>query len=234
MEFMGGTMVKEACDLLAEIYQLHEQYTRGQETVCGPGCAACCTCNVTMTSLEYAFVVRGMGDGEQRALRDRAMQGRAGKRFQPAYTINKMAALCLDGKELPQEENNPAWGRCPLLREEMCTIYETRPLGCRMLLSQTRCRQVGYAQMPPFVVTVNNLFMQVVEHLDAQGTSGNLTDMILWQADGQGADAGVSGRPSHILNNSRAPVFMVPPEHRERVRPLMGQLSRILEGQEKR
>ena len=227
-------MVKEACDLLAEIYQLHEQYTMGQETVCGPGCADCCTCNVTMTSLEYAFMVRGMGDGEQRALRDRAMQGRAGKRFQPVYTINRMAALCLDGKELPQEENDPAWGRCPLLREEMCTIYEIRPLGCRMLLSQTRCRQVGYAQMPPFVVTVNNLFMQVLEHLDAQGTSGNLTDMILWQADGQGADAGVSGRPSHILNNSRAPVFMVPPEHRERVRPLMGQLSRILEGQEKR
>ena len=227
-------IVKNACDLLAEIYQLHEQYTREQETACRPGCAVCCTCNVTMTSLEYAFMVRGMDAGEQKSLRESIMQNRSEKRFQPVYTINKMATLCLEGKDLPEEENDPAWGRCPLLREEMCTVYETRPLGCRMLLSEIRCRQMGYARMSPFIVTLNNLFMQVVEHLDARGTSGNLTDMILWQTDPQGKDAGMAVRPFHILNNVRAPVFMVPPEHQERVRPLMVQLSRILEDQEKR
>jgi hypothetical protein len=117
----------------------------------------------------------------------------------------------------------------------MCTIYETRPLACRMLLSQVQCRQLGYAQMPPLVLTLNNLFMQVVEHLDARGVSGNLTDMILWHSQRENEGSGYSPPlAAHLINNSRAPVFMVPPEHREQLGPLMGQLSRIMADQQKR
>ena len=203
--------------------------------VCEKGCSACCTCNVTLTSLEYAFMVKGMGEQEKKRLGERALKCRAGKRFQPGYTINKMAALCLDGQEPQEEENDPAWGTCPLLREDMCTIYETRPLACRMLLSQVQCRQLGYAQMPPLVLTLNNLFMQVVEHLDAQGISGNLTDMILWYLHKDDGGSGyISPLSAHLINNSRVPVFMIPPEHREQLGSLMAKLSSIMADQQKR
>ncbi|GAB6146337.1 YkgJ family cysteine cluster protein [Desulfocicer niacini] len=227
--------MENKAEVLGRIYLLHEQYTREHGMVCEKGCSACCTCNVTLTSLEYAFMVNGMGEKEKKRLEERALKGRAGKRFQPGYTINNMAALCLAGQEPPEEENDPAWGTCPLLREDMCTIYETRPLACRMLLSQVQCRQLGYAQMPPLVLTLNNLFMQVVEHLDARGISGNLTDMILWHSQRENEGTGdVSPLSAHLINNSRAPVFMVPPEHREQLGPLMAQLSSIMADQQKR
>jgi len=230
---MKGNNMEKRCDVLARIYLLHDEYTHGHGAVCEQGCASCCTCNVTMTSLEYAFVVDGMDDRERNRLAQKVAQGRGERRFQPAYTINKMAVLCLEEKEIPEEENDPAWGQCPLLQKESCTIYEKRPLGCRMLFSQVNCQQTGYAQMPPYVLTLNNLFQQVVEHLDARGTSGNLTDMILWQSEcGQRDEP--SQPPAHILNNCRAPVFMVPPEHQEQIRPLMMKLSRLMKGHEKR
>ena len=226
--------MEDNCDALGKIYLLHEQYTQGQEAVCEKSCADCCTCNVTLTSLEYAFMVRGMGESEKENLGKRALKGCAGKRFQPGYTINKMASLCLEGQEPPEEENDPAWGPCPLLREKICTVYETRPLGCRMLLSQVKCSQLGYARMPPFVLTLNNLFMQVVEHLDARGISGNLTDMILQNMYHKKACPNADCSSAHFVNNSKAPAFMIPPEHREQVRPLMAQLSCIIEDQQKR
>ena len=223
--------MEKKCDVLARIYLLHDEYTHGHGAVCEKGCASCCTCNVTMTSLEYAFVMDGMGELEKIKLAQKVDQGRSARRFQPEYTINSMAARCLEGREIPEEENDPAWGQCPLLQQGACTIYEKRPLGCRMLISQVTCQKVGYARMPPFVLTLNNLFQQVVEHMDARGTSGNLTDMILWQAESGHKDA-LSPLPAYILNNCRAPVFMVPPEHQEQIRPLMMKLSALMENRQ--
>ena len=68
--------------------------------------------------------------------------------------------------------------------------------------------------------------------MDARGTSGNLTDMILYQVECAHKD--VLSHPPYILNNCSAPVFMVPPEHQEQIRPLMATLSRLMEGYEKR
>jgi len=226
--------MEKRCDVLARIYLLHDEYTDGHGAVCEQSCASCCTCNVTMTSLEYAFVVDGMDELEKNKLAQKIVQGRSERRFQPAYTINEMAARCLKGKEIPEEENDPSWGQCPLLYQGACTIYEKRPLGCRMLISQVKCQEVGYARMPPFLLTLNNLFQQVVEHMDARGTSGNLTDMILWQAECAHKDALSHPPGPHILNNCRAPVFMVPPEHQEQIRPLMAKLSHLMEDHEKR
>ncbi|SMC52197.1 Putative zinc-or iron-chelating domain-containing protein [Desulfocicer vacuolatum DSM 3385] len=220
--------MEKKCDALARVYSLHDEYTRGHGAVCEQGCASCCTCNVTMTSLEYAFMVDGMDERERAGLEQRVTQGRTAPRFQPMHTINNMALLCIEGKEIPEEENDPSWGQCPLLDQGSCTIYEKRPLGCRMLFSQVKCRDAGYARMPPYVLTLNNLFQQVVEHMDARGTSGNLTDMILWQAKSEMADS-LPNPPAYILKNYRAPVFMVPPEHQDQIRPLMVKLSRLME-----
>jgi len=228
----GNNMGKKA-DVLARIYLLHDEYTQGHGEVCEKGCASCCTCNVTMTSLEYAFMVDGMEDEEKYRLAQKVVQRRSEPRFQPQYTINNMATRCLEGKEIPEEENDPCWGQCPLLSQGICTLYEKRPLGCRMLISQVKCHEVGYARMPPFILTVNTLFQQVVEHMDVRGISGNLTDMILYQAGGAHTEV-LFHPPAHILNNCRAPVFMVPPEHQEQIRPLMAKLSRLMEDYEKR
>ena len=36
--------------------------------------------------------------------------------------------------------------------------------------------------MDPFVLTVNHLILQTIEHVDARGFSGNLTDIIMFMA----------------------------------------------------
>ena len=50
--------MEKRCDVLTRVYLLHDEYIQDHGAVCELGCASCCTCNVTMTSLEYAFVVR--------------------------------------------------------------------------------------------------------------------------------------------------------------------------------
>lgn len=219
----------ENYDRLEEIYRLHDRYTAGHGAVCRKGCAACCTCNVTMTSLEAAYLLQGMDALKRGELAARAVEQVAKRRFQPALTINGIAARCLEGESIPEEENDPDWGPCPLLGNGACIVYEKRPLGCRMLLSRVPCRDAGYARMPDMVMTINNLFMQVLEHLDAGGRSGNLADMILWTIHGRDDSHGVfQASFDGLVSNRRAPVFMVPPSHRSTVAPLMNALSRVM------
>lgn len=214
---------------LEEIYRLHDRYTAGHGAVCRQGCSACCTCNVTMTSLEASYLLQDMGALKCREVALRAIAQVEKRRFQPALTINGIAARCLDGKSIPDEENDPNWGPCFLLENGACPLYEKRPLGCRMLLSRVSCHDAGYADMPDIVMTMNNLFMQVVEHLDAGGRSGNFADMILWEIHGrENLHDDLQESFDCLVPNQRAPVFMVPPSHRARVAPLMEELSRVM------
>ncbi len=137
------------------------------------------------------------------------------------------------------EEPEPGSRPCPLLENETCPVYDIRPFGCRAMLSQADCAANGYAQMPPLALTVNHVFMQFIEHLDAGGVSGNLADLLLWQLDnnsfGQGlvntptVDAG-AGEKQVLISNHPISGFMIPPEHRERVKPLLARLSNIVAG----
>ena len=213
---------------LEAIYSLHDRYAGKYTVACHKGCAACCTCNVTLTTLETDYLVRGMTASEKQALVQRVSGTLETKRFRPCHTINGIAAGCLAGEAVPEEENDPAWGECPLLEAGVCMHYDRRPLGCRMLLSRVACREAGAADMPDLVVTLNNVFMQVVEHLDAGGRSGNFADMIFWRLQGRGGQGGMKKEIGPTAFNRKAPVFMVPPEHRAAVAPVMEALSRVM------
>ena len=102
------------------------------------------------------------------------------RRYQPLETLNRLASRCLDGHSAPEEEIDPGWGSCPLLVDDQCPIYPYRPFGCRLMMSKVDCSVGGVGEMDPWWVTLNNLFQQVIEQLDAGGFSGNLTDVLLY------------------------------------------------------
>jgi Fe-S-cluster containining protein len=211
-------------DILGQLYDLYDAFMVKADLVCHKGCATCCTCNVTITSLELDYIKASLGSEKAGSLMERVGKNFAEKRFQPKTTINGFARLCMEGSEVPEEENDPDWGRCPLLLNNTCTIYSARPFGCRSLVSQEDCSRVGMATLPPLVLTVNNLFMQYIEQMDCNGISGNLSDMIL-AASPLSLSTGLV-----TISNQAASVLMVPPEHRERVAPLLQDMARICNG----
>ena len=121
-----------------------------------------------------------------------------------------------------------------LLEDDLCRFYANRPFGCRVLVSTLDCRTNGYARIDPYVLTLNHLFLQYIEHMDPDGFSGNLTDMLglllpdkKGAVDFNGADLSADGR---FVKNEPIRMLMVPPEHRKRVRPVLEQLNAILSG----
>lgn len=216
---------------LKAIYDLFDQAVDTKDMACKKGCAACCTCNVTLTSLEGQYILQHLESREQENLQNRIKNNFPKKRYLPAITFNTFARLCVEGKEIPEEENDPNWGACPLLVDNVCTIYDVRPFACRALLSSINCKDKGHAQVSEFLLTLNNLFLQYIEQLDLDGYFGNLSDMITHLMSEQS----YSGSKQHICTNNNPFVFnepvkvlMVPPEHREEARPMIEKLSRIL------
>lgn len=229
----------ERMERLNRMYRLHQSAVQSFLAVCAPGCAVCCTCNVTLTSLECELLLAGMDQAKQQQLKTRVHTGRSIPRFQPGTTVNRMARQCMEGRDPETDTHDPGWGTCPLLTEDRCcSVYDQRPLACRMMISTRQCTLDEAARMPDRAVTVNHLFMQAVEHLDSGGVSGNLTDMILSfdssepvpSSPGSGADMDDVTDRQDMPVNEPMPVLMVPPEHREALTPMVQALSRLLSG----
>jgi hypothetical protein len=133
------------------------------------------------------------------------------------------------GESLPDEESDPDWGPCPLLEEDRCTVYALRPFSCRAMVSSAHCGISGFADMDEFLVTVNNVFMQYLEHMDQGGMTANMTDMILafseegvmerYRETGELEDA-----PAFFLRNRPVSILMIPPEHRKKMEPILAEL----------
>lgn len=146
--------------------------------------------------------------------------------------MNQFARLCAQGKPIPEEENDPEWGSCFLLENDICSMYPNRPFGCRALLSTHDCKKKGFAQVPPYLLTLNNIMLQYIEHLDKGGFSGNLADMLNYLIkpdpikENQPADCRLPSR--FFLRNEAISVLMAPPEHRSRIRVLIDTLNDIL------
>jgi len=210
---------------------LYDQFSAPLGLACQRGCASCCTCNVTLTTLEAQLIVRHLESGLRRTLIDKLAQWGDKRRFQPAITTNHLAALCMEGQDPPEEACDPAWGRCPLLEEEVCSIYPLRPYACRCLLSTRKCEDMGHAEISPFVLTVNTVFMQVIEHLDQAGMSGNLIDVMGWMTDEDHRRINGGCRPAEgappLISNRPLPLLMVPPEHREAMGQMLAALQAI-------
>ncbi len=225
----------EKLDVLKRIYALFESTMAPFDNACQKKCAACCTCNVTMTRLEAQLMLDTLSAKEIDQLSERIVGNLPQKRYQPELTTNIFARYVIQNKDIPEEDNDPSWGKCPLVIENECSIYDVRPFGCRALMSQVSCQENGYAQMPPLVLTINNIFQQAIEHLDHEGIFGNLCDVLyhclLSENSGpRGArQSGLSlsaGQP--LLKNEKITVLMVPGEHRKRVEKLVQELSGLI------
>lgn len=220
-------------DRLTDIYELYDRIIGSTALACGPGCAGCCTCNVTLTSLEARMMTDRLPSPRREIVHAAIPYRFPAKRYIPKMSTNRFARLCMEDADLPEEENDPAWGQCPLLENDLCTAYDVRPFGCRAMVSETHCRDTGSAQMPSWVLTVNNVFLQAIEHLDQDGYSGNLSDMIplilsdneLTHHDMQDHDL---KNKELFVKNEPIKYLMIPPEHRERMAPIVRNLSDLI------
>lgn len=219
--------------MLEAIYRVEETFVRGLEPVCKPGCASCCTARVTMTTLEGELIASHLARiGESRLL-ERVCRSRDHdfNRFIPQLTTNRLAEICLRGEAPPTEPMADSPGTCPLLKADRCTIYPVRPLACRTMVSRVDCAATGFADMDDFSVTVSTVLMQYVEHIDADGCSGNFADVLVCLSSPAHRtfyrqDA-LSCPENGLVQNRPIPALMIPPEHRQRIRPLLGAVAQI-------
>ena len=206
---------------LKKIYALYEKNLADTHVVCQEKCADCCTCNVVVTRLEADLLVQSLDSIQLAGVKQRLEEKFPQKRYIPKMTTNQFAGYCLSGQEMPEEENNPDWGKCPFLEEDRCTIYPVRPFGCRSMMSQVHCRKTGYAQVPPLALTVTHVFLQYIEQLDHQGFSGNLSDMLALYLE----NPEKFEKNRDCIQNMKMKVLMIPPEHRPGVAPLLKQMA---------
>ncbi|MBU1172607.1 MAG: hypothetical protein KKD44_23865 [Proteobacteria bacterium] len=217
---------------LQSLYRIHENTMAPFDLACHKGCSVCCTPNVTLTSLEAFYLLSSLGPvGRDRVL-SRILDKSHQNHFIPKITINAMVDLCMKGEDLPDEDSDPAWGACPLLDKGICTIYAFRPFGCRCMVSKKKCGDSGCADMDEFLVTVHNVFMQYLEHLDQHGVSANLNDLLPFMASGNRMeDFRLLGQLKTVdplfLKNMPLSMVMVPPEHRKDITPILSEIQTI-------
>ena len=153
------------------------------------------------------------------------------ERFVPRVSINRMADICARDGDPPEEPLNPEAGPCPVLAEDACPLYAVRPFGCRCMVSARNCGKTGFADMDPFILTVNDVFLQHLEHIDAQGYTGNFTDVMQFLSSDDNRQSYAAGQlsrpPAGLVANQPVFVLMIPPEHRERVQPILKQIRSI-------
>jgi len=216
---------------LDRIYAVYDDFVRTQTTACRMHCHACCTTHVTLTTLEAYKICEALPAGERLRLFNRIRAAVDVKRFRPTTTSNALAELCAADGDLPEEPDEAVRAECPLLAEELCSIYALRPFNCRCFISRTPCLESGFAEMDDVLVAVNTLFLQTVEHVDADGCSGNLLDVIEVLANEEKRENYAFGRLHCIANgliaNRPMQVLMVPPEHRQRIEPMLQRLRTI-------
>jgi hypothetical protein len=215
-------------DRLTDIY---DRFVSQFDLACEKYCAHCCTANVTMTTLEgYRIIAHLEKTGRLNYLKTIAEKAHP-ERFIPRVSINRMADICAQGGDPPEEPLNPQAGPCPILLDEACPLYPVRPFGCRCMVSARNCGTTGFADMDPFILAVNDVFLQHLEHIDSQGYTGNFVDVIHFLSSTDNRQAYGAGRlgpaPAGLVANQPVFVLMIPPEHRERIQPLLAQIRHI-------
>lgn len=216
-------------NILDCFYAVYDRFAGSLETACRKHCAECCTCNVTLTTLEAYRMVTGLTAEGRDAMRRHIEAAGSRRRFRPQLTVNAIAEHCLQGREIPEESADPSWGRCPLLEDDLCSAYPVRPLGCRCFVSRQPCRPNGSADVEERVVSVNHVFLQMVEHLDAAGCSGNLTDVLSVLTDEGNSRQYRQGtlrcrRSTGLIANRPVKALMIPPRHRKDLEPILAAL----------
>ena len=222
---------KKKLQILQQIYDIYASYTDSLDLACRMGCSRCCTRNATLTTLEAVAILEGLAPAERSRLLGQIQRWASLEKFQPLVTTNEMAERCARGEVLPEERCDPEWGPCPLLEERSCPLYSLRPFACRCLISSIDCDTIGHADIEEFSLTMNCVFLQVIEHLDIGGCTGNFTDVILCLSEPENLNAYLQGRldcdAGHLIPNRAMKILMIPPQHRKQAAPFLRQLQRI-------
>jgi Fe-S-cluster containining protein len=215
---------------LKKIYEIYDGFTASLDLACQKNCAHCCTTSVILTTVEGYKIFKTLESADDTQWIEKIQQASAYKRFQPKITTNQLANLCAEGIEPPAEESTES-KPCPFLINRQCPIYSVRPFGCRCLVSRSNCGEKGYADMDDFVLSVNTLFLQAIEHLDDKGCSGNLIDVLGAMASKKNRQAYENNTlkcsASGLIPNQPLKVLMIPPEHRDKMEPLLTSLRQI-------
>ena len=214
--------------VLNTIYRHYDDFMGGLNIACQKYCAACCSPDVTMTTLEGYLIADFLISNSRQDVFGHVQHAISGNRFKPRTTTNKLALLCAKGDDLPQEMRLDDGKRCSLLTDGLCSIYPVRPFGCRCFISEKACSQTGYAQVDPFIITVNTVYLQIIEHIDDTGFSGNFADVLLLMAKKENRDRykknALKPLGADFVSNLPIEVLMVPPEHRNKVKPILNTL----------
>jgi Fe-S-cluster containining protein len=218
--------------VLKRIIDIFDDYAATLDVVCKKGCAVCCTRNVTMTTLEGFRILNHCRENGLQQMRTAVPAAAQAPRFQPQITLNKMAELCANDQDPPVEAVDPAWGPCPFLEDDACSIYPVRPLACRVMVSRSVCAAGNPAEFDDFTLTMSHLFGQYLEHIDLKGLSGNLSDILMAMhatttTEEYMADGTVAAGRYPLQHNRPVRILMIPPEHRERVQPWLERLNAI-------
>jgi len=218
--------------VLDQIYKIYDGFVAKLNMACKKYCAGCCTRNVTLTTLEGYLITTHMISYGKSSLFKNIEGVIPKKRFQPLTTTNKLADICMKGEDPPEEKHEDSDGCCPLLKDNLCSIYPVRPFGCRCFVSIKDCRKQGYAEVDPFILSVNNLFLQFIEHVDSQGFSGNLIDVLKFmesKTNRRNYKMNTLNIPdTGLIPNLKIKVLMIPPEHRVKITPMLKALQNII------
>jgi hypothetical protein len=217
--------------VLDKLYKIYDQFTGLLDIACEKFCADCCTCNVTMTTLEAYKIISALDFDSRQTMLDKLNQQIKKQRFIPKITTNQLADICLSGNSNnpPEEAIDASWGSCPLLDDKACPVYDLRPFGCRCMVSKKRCAASGIAEIDEFTITVNHVFLQYIEHIDQNGSSGNFSDVMGHTIINESGDSNNQSMISRttLIKNSPLTTLLIPPEHREKIEPILAALRAI-------
>jgi hypothetical protein len=216
--------------VLDRIYAIYDDFAASLDLACRKHCSHCCTTGVTLTTVEGYKIVNKLEADTNSQWIEKIEQASIKPHFQLKITTNQLANMCAEGMEPPEEENT-GWNICPLLTDDLCPLYTARPFGCRCLVSRHDCGKEGYAEVDDFVLSVNTLFLQTIEHIDVGGCTGNLIDVLGVMATEKNRqhyeNNALSCSNAGLISNQSLKVLMTPPEHRTKMEPILQSLRNI-------
>ena len=223
--------IEKRLSALDKIYGIYDEFAATLDLACQKKCAHCCTPHVTLTTLEGYKLLCQLPLALKADLLDIIRTQGDASRFRPKKSTNQLAQLCAQGISPPDTPPASTDRTCSLLSDRLCSAYELRPFGCRCLVSHYNCGNKGYAEIDDFVLSVNTVFLQTIEHLDINGCTGNLTDVLetLLAEDNWAKydTATLSCTKTGLISNHPLTVLMIPPEHRAQIQPVLEKLRQI-------
>ena len=209
-------------ELLNSIYAVYSGWIKRFQLACQKGCSACCIQSVTMTTLEgeviLDFVKR---NGMEKWLTGKLTQAVPFK-SKPAITMNHFAEACLKHQEIDEDSmGNWDFASCVFLEENICSIYEVRPFGCRSFGSFAQCATDRAAEITSMHLTVNTVFTQIIEHICSDGgCCSSMTDILQSLTNRENRDVKM-----YLLPAQPVPGFLLEPHEVKVVKDLLQQLS---------